>query len=446
MSNVILFMSDEHSYSYSSVYGNPLISTPNMEMLANNGTVYKNAYCPSPLCAPSRSAVMSGKRVFQIQVYNNCILNLKTDYPSYGEMLSRQGIYTVYAGKCDVYNSAENLGFSELIMAKDRNPPGDTNFTRRPFAIRMNAAKRAGHGVKEDAFINDNKTIDAAIEWIASKGALLEQPWVLVINALKPHFPQYVTQKYWDMYPVVDMPQYGSECESAAHPYAGDLRRHFETDLFTKEQTIGLRRGYLGCITYVDEQIGRIMDTLKETGLIEDTNFIYTSDHGDMMGKFGMWWKCSLYEDSIRVPCIAAGPDFEKGKIVETPVDLLDVQASIFKAVGAQRPEDWVGEPLQEIQKNNKDRVVFSEYHGHGTRSGAFMVRKGDWKLIYYMEAPNQLFNLADDPNELNNLYERFPKKGKELEEELRLICSPEKENERAHQFEAEQNKLLDRF
>jgi choline-sulfatase len=158
-----------------------------------------------------------------------------------------------------------------------------------------------------------------------------------------------------------------------------------------------------------------------------------------MLGKFGLWWKCSLYEDSVRIPLIAAGPDFAAGASVDTPVDLLDVQASIFRATGAVRPAEWAGLPLQDIPRQDPDRAVFSEYHGHGTRSGAYMIRKGDWRLIYYMEAPHQLFHLKDDPDELRNVYAEYPDKAQELERELRRICSPELENERAHRFQEEQ-------
>jgi choline-sulfatase len=121
---------------------------------------------------------------------------------------------------------------------------------------------------------------------------------------------------------------------------------------------------------------------------------------------------------------------------VETPVDLLDVQASLFWSAGASRPSDWVGTPLQEIPDNDAERIVFSEYHGHGTRSGAYMIRKGDWKLIYNMDAPHQLFQLAEDPDELCNVFTQYPEQAQELEAELRKICTPELENTAAHQFE----------
>ncbi len=446
MANTVLIISDEHNPFYSSVYGHPFVKTPNMERLARNGTLFRNAYCPSPLCLPSRSAFLAGRRVHDIQCYSNCNINLRHDFTSYGAAMDEQGVHSTYIGKTDVYDDGENLGFTEMIYPENRDIPGDVNFNRRPLSIRADGARRASaYGPREKGeYIKDLKMVDTAIEWISTKSLSLTEPWVLTVNVLNPHFPQYCTQELWDMYPEGEnLPEYGPGCESANHPYARDLRDHFQTDFFSEEQVKGIRRGYLACITFVDQQIGRVIEALEKAGIIDSTNIIYTSDHGDMMGKFGMWWKCSLYEDSVRIPCIASGPDFKKGNIVNTPVDLLDVQASLFKATGAKRPEGWTGKPLQDIPEDDKERVVFSEYHGHGTRSGAYMIRKGDWKLVYYMEAPHQLFNLIEDPDELRNVYGEFPEKAAELEKELRSICSPEEENEKAHLFQDEQLKMI---
>ena len=434
--NVLLVVSDEHNPKVLSLQGHPTVQTPNMERLASRGVWFENAYCPSPLCMPCRSSVMSGRRVHEIQCYNNCNV-FEMDYPSYGEVLREQGVHTVHCGKTDVYRPSSDLGFSELLLAHDRRRPGDKNIQRVPLAIRTGAAKRAnGFGVRKDPFKGDIARTDAAVKWLRTTAPSLNKPWTLAVNLNKPHFPQTVTQELWDLYPEGgDLPKYGREAESANHPYARDLRSHFETDQFTEEQVRGLRRGYLGCVTFIDRELGRLLDALRASGLEENTVVAYTSDHGEMLGKFGMWWKCSLYEDSCRVPLIVAGPDFEPGTRTQTPVDLLDLQATLFEATQRQRPSDWTGTPLQKIPAYDSDRVVFSEYHGHGTRSGGYVIRKGDWKLIYCMNAPNQLFHLGEDPEELVNLARKKPDKQEELEEELRSICCPETENDRAHQF-----------
>lgn len=445
MHNSILLISDEHNPLYSSVYGHDYLQTPNMERMAEQGTVYENAYCSSPLCSPSRSAFMSGLRVHEIQAYSNCNVGLRSEFPTYGKVLKDQGVYTAHFGKTHVYDKGEHLGFSEIHYSKDQRWPGDINFSRRPLAIRSDAVERAdGFGVKDTAFDDDLGVMDAAIQWLRQTAPALGQPWCLTINLLNPHFPQWNTQEYWDLYPEGgDLPRYGKEEESAQHPYAQDLRDHFQTEAFSEQQIRGLRRGYLGNVSFIDRQLGRLLDFVQERGLGTSTNIIYTSDHGEMLGKFGMWWKCSLYEDSVRIPCIAAGPDYEKGRRVATPVDSHDIQASLFYAARAKRPDHWSGQPLQTMEEHDAERAVFSEYHGHGTRSGAYMIRKGDWKLIHYTEAQHQLFQLSNDPDELRNVFSLYPQKASELEAELRAICSPELENDRAHKFQLEQLKVL---
>jgi choline-sulfatase len=390
---------------------------------------------------------MAGRRVHELQTYNNSNINLSPDFPSYGCILAEQGVYSVHIGKVDVYADGEDLGFSEMLLPRNREFPGDHEIDRNPVQTRAGAAGRgSGFGIKEDPFKKDNDTVDAGIRWLNEKAGGISSPWVLSINIGNPHFPQYVSREYWDLYESwADLPSIGSEAESARHPYAEDLRRHFADDEFSEEQIRGLRRGYRGCISYVDEQWGRLMEALEANGLADDTLVIYTSDHGDMMGKFGMWWKCSLYEDSVRVPCLAAGPGIKAGRHVAAPVDLLDVQAAIFNAVGAVRPDYMKGKALQELQDDVPERPVFSEYHGHGVRGSSYMLRKGNWKLITYQRGPNQLFNLEDDPEELDNLYSRSPEKAEELEQELRNFCDTDKESERADRFIGGQLEFLGR-
>ena len=446
--NTIIFMSDEHNPLYSAPYGQPRVQTPNMTRLAEEGTLFRNAYCPSPLCLPSRSAFLSGKRVHEIQTYNNCNVLLDRTLPTYGDVLKDRGVHTVFMGKTHIYKPGVDMGFSMTAEIRDATTPGDINFIRQPLTIRKGAHNRAdGYGIGEKAHARDIRVVDQAAKWLIETAPSAKAPWVLTVNVTAPHFPHVTTRELWDLYADSgDLPRYGKELQSAQHPYACDLRDHFETDHFTEEQTRGLRRGYLSCITFVDRQLGRLLECLEQTGSLSSTNVIYSSDHGEMLGKFGMWWKCSLYEDAIRIPCLARGPDFEAGKEVTTPVDLHDLRAAVFASAQTQQPAGWWGTPLQNIPLNNSKRVVFSEYHGHGTRAGGFMVRRGKWKLLYYSQAPNQLFDLETDPDELDNLYEIEPKTAKSLEDSLRSICDPEREEQRAREFIARQAEEVARF
>lgn len=441
MPNVVFLMSDSHNPRISSVYGHPFVRTPNLERLAAMGTVYENAYCPSPLCVPSRSAFMAGRYVHEIEVFNNCKV-ISAEHPSYGGVLAEQGVRTVYVGAAaNLYRNPFELGFLEMPLVVRTEPSLTTNFIRNPLPKRR---LNRQYGPREDVWQRDIASVDYAVRWLRETAPTLPEPWVLVVNVEPPHSPLTALPEYWALYEGLgDLPQYGPDEPSAQHPYAQDLRYYFQTHEATEEDIRRMRQGYYAAVTFVDHQLGRLIDALEASGQLANTVIAYTTDHGEMLGKFGMWWKHSLYEDSVRIPLVVAGPGFAAGQRVRTPVSLLDFQAALFEAVGAKRPEHWRGEPLQRIPPDDPNRVVFAEYHGNGVRSGAFMVRRGDWKLIYNMAAPHQLFNLRDDPEELHNLWEHEQEIARELERELRRICDPEAVNARAHAKEREQLEVI---
>lgn len=439
--NVVFLMSDSHNPRISSTYGHPFVKTPNLDRLAEMGTVFEQAYCASPLCVPSRSAFMSGRYVHEIEVFNNCKV-IPAEHPSYGGVLHDQGVHTAYVGAAsNLYRNPFELGFTEMPLVKRTDPPLTTSFARTPLPARSLNRK---YGPKEDVWKSDVATVDYSVQWLRETAPALDKPWVLVVNVQPPHSPLTARPEYWEMYEGKgDLPTYGTDEESAQHPYARDLRYFFQTQEASEEDVRRMRQGYYAAVSFVDHELGRLMDALEESGQLEDTVIAYTSDHGEMLGKFGMWWKHSLYDDSARIPLVVAGPGFTAGRRVNTPVSLLDFQATIFEAVGARRPEHWRGEPLQQMATDDPERVVFSEYHGNGVRSGAFMIRRGDWKLIYNMAAPHQLFNLREDPEELNNLWEAEQEIAQELADQLRRICNPEAVNARAHAKEREQLEVI---
>lgn len=437
-SNVLVLCSDEHNPRYCSVHGHPFLMTPNMERLAAMGTVFESAYCPSPLCMPSRSAYHAGRYVHELQTYSNCNA-IDHHYPSLGGVLAAQGIHTVHMGKMDVYTKTANLGFSEFHHTIDRSPPGDLCIARDPLHIRADAPSRAkGYGPQANALAGDALIVEEAVQWLAERAPALRQPWLLAVNITAPHFPHIVPPDLWELYAShADLPEHGSDEPSANHPHALDLRAHFCTDGFAEEDIRGLRRGYYGAVTFVDRQLGRLLDALQASHRLEDTLVIYTSDHGEMLGRFGMWWKCSLYEDSVRVPLLIAGPGFTPAARVRTPVTSLDLQASLFTALGRERPSFWRGEPLQGVGRLSPGRVAFAEYHGHGVRHSSYMVRRGRWKYLHhtYPGGPHQLFNLERDPCELRNLMDEEPAIAADLQARLRDICDPEAEDRRASEY-----------
>ena len=229
MSNVIVFMSDEHNPRYSSPYGHDFVDTPNMQWLADRGTTFEHAYCPSPLCVPSRSAFLTGKRVHAIRAYGNNRLGIAPETRGLGAVLGEQGVHTVFIGKVHAYRPVAELGFSETIETYEGAWEFDEAQRRRPLAVRPGGAKRLdAYGPREAPWGNDVTYMNAAVEWLRTRAAGIDRPWVLYVNLVKPHFPHFCTEALWDQYrDHGDLPAYGVEAETAQHPYAVDLRRHF---------------------------------------------------------------------------------------------------------------------------------------------------------------------------------------------------------------------------
>ena len=205
---------------------------------------------------------------------------------------------------------------------------------------------------------------------------------------------------------------------------------------------------YHALCSWVDHNVGQVLNALDETGLADTTRVIYTSDHGDNVGQRGLWGKSNLYQESTTVPMIMTGPGITAAQC-ETPVTLLDLFPTIMDGVGMNplpEMDDRPGRSLFAIadEPSDADRVVFSEYHAVGSNSGGYMVRKGRWKFHHYVGFPPELFDLTADPEETTNLAQdpAYADKLAELEGELRRICDPEAVDTLA---KSDQNSLIDR-
>jgi choline-sulfatase len=216
------------------------------------------------------------------------------------------------------------------------------------------------------------------------------------------------------------------------HPAIVYMRRFFHyIDPFTEAELHRLTAAYYGVITYLDRQIGRVLHTLDELGLSETTRIIYSSDHGESLGARGLFGKFTMYEESAAVPFVMAGPDVPQGKEVNTPITLVDCFPTILEAVGATPPEadDLPGESLWGLaQESDQNRIAFSEYHALATENATYLVRDLQHKLIYHAKGSPQLFDLAADPNETNDLAASPDHQAivQKLEQQLRTILDPE--------------------
>lgn len=441
--NVLIFMSDEHTPSVLGAYGNPLVQTPNLDRMAASGVRFDNAYTPSPICIPARASFATGTPVFEHACWSSA-------EPYYGQQqswmhrLRERGNDVVSIGKLHYRSAQDDHGFSAEILpmylANDGRgwPQG---LQRKPMADFPEAAELAATvGPGETSYTQYDRDITAAaIDWIEKRDADESRPWVLFVSLVCPHFPLSAPQKFYDLYRDIDLPQPfdRDEAKRLKHPVIDAMRQFWNyTDYFDADsEREGLRNYYALC-SYVDDNIGQIMNALEASGQVDRTQVIYTSDHGDLIGNHGIWCKSFMYEDSVGIPMIYSGPGIEPS-VNETPVSLIDIGATVEQAVTgeiAPQAELWRARSLQSfVESPNPERPVLSEYHDGGSPCGFYMLRQGSWKYVHYSEGhPALLFYLDRDPGELNNLAESDIDQLRFMRERLFEILDPEAVNQRA--------------
>lgn len=434
--NTIFILSDEHNRNIAGCYDHPFIRTPNIDQLAARGTRFTNAYCNSPICVPSRAALATGQYVHRIGCWDNAT-PYHGQHPSWHHVLRQAGSKVTSIGKLHFRSTDDDNGFSEEILPMHiLDGKGDLKGLLRqnppPKVGADDMANTAGIGTS-DYFSFDRKVAEAARTWITDAAGTETKPWVLFVSFVMPHFPLVVPQEYYQLYAHLglDALQEGLNQPPSDHPTIQQLRSSFDYDTyFDDEKRAVALRAYFGMVTALDENIGIVLSALQDTQTEKDTRIIYSSDHGDNLGNRGMWGKCVFYEDSVAVPMIAVGDGFP-AKVEKTAVSLVDLYPTLLDSAGVAQPDnnpDIDGISLFEIvQSADEERAVLSEYHAVYSSAGHFMLRKGDWKLNYYIDSPPQLFNLRSDPEESINLAEdpAFADKLEELEAALNKIVNP---------------------
>jgi choline-sulfatase len=301
----------------------------------------------------------------------------------------------------------------------------------------------------------DARIADLAAKWFEQRAAKPDtKPWTLFLGFVAPHMPLVVPQQYLDLYPLdeIPLPKLMPKDGHARHPWVERLASHWDHDatLGTDERRKLAIACYFGLITYLDDQIGRVLAALQRTGFADTTRVIYTTDHGDNLGCRGLWNKCVMYRESTAVPMIIAGPEVDSGRVCSTNVNLIDLYPTIIESSGLDpTPEErsLPGTSLFQIANvpDDPDRVGFSEYHAVGATSGAFMLAKGRYKYHYYVGFPPELFDLERDPEETRDLATdpAYREVLAGFEAELRSRLDPEAVDRRAKD---DQNALVARY
>ncbi|HTK11248.1 MAG TPA: sulfatase-like hydrolase/transferase [Ktedonobacteraceae bacterium] len=434
--NILLIMSDEHRRDLMGCAGHPLVQTPNLDALSAQGVRFANAYCNSPLCVPSRASFATGLHVHETENWDNAKPYAGT-HPSWGKYLSEAGVQVVTVGKLH-FDPASDTGFADQRRPTKMSRDGG-GLHRSPVQRQAKARERFNDvGAGDFWFDRTEKETEAAIDFIAHEAGREGKPWALWLDYVPPHFPLVAPRPFYDLYPedAVDLPYDNPSAEH--HPALEEMRTYFDGRNIDEATLRRTRAAYYGLVSYIDHQVGRVVQALQESGQAEDTLVIYTSDHGESLGDHDLWWKCTMYEQSVGVPLIMAGPSIPRGEVRTEPVSLIDVTATLADALGQVPPPSWQGRSLLPIaqgkERRGDDEVVFSQYHAHGVSHGIFMIRKGQFKYVYYPHFPAQLFNLENDPRELHDLAidASYAPVLADLHAALTRIVNPEEVDERA--------------
>ncbi|MCB1740933.1 MAG: sulfatase-like hydrolase/transferase [Gammaproteobacteria bacterium] len=453
--NLILICSDEHNREITGCYGNDIVRTPNLDALAARGTRFDNAYTNCPICVPARASLATGRYAHQIRKWDN-------GHPyfgeprSFGHRLIEHQRQVAAIGKLHYRSTRDPNGWSEEIgtlhvIEEIGDIAGCIRKDMLPRRTAHNLARQAGRG--DSSYQRyDNSSADNAVKWLERAASQpSEQPWMLYVGFVMPHFPLVARPEFFDLYPPESLPwpRAYARSERPDHPVLRELARIQCYDDYFDEQTVRIARAaYFGMVTHLDKCVGRVLETLERTGLASTTRVIYTSDHGDNLGNRGMWGKSNMFEESAAVPMLMAGPQVPAGGRVEAPVSLVDAYPTILESVGIEldqsERETLPGHSLLRIANGEiPQRTVLSEYHAVGAMTGMFMIRDGHYKYVHYVGQRPQLFDLQNDPHEQQDLA-NVPEHAGTLarcEAKLRDVCDPDAVNAQAF---ADQAALLE--
>ncbi len=412
--NVLLLMGDEHPVSMTGCYGHRSVQSPTLDALAEGGTVFDAAYCASPISAPSRAAMMTTRHVSTIEVWDNSS-PLRSDWPTFAHSFRAAGYRTALCGKMHFVGPDQLHGFEERWTQDVYPATFDwTKSNRKEPCVNpgqnIDRVYQAGPGWSRDMDYDEEVAFRAEyglrrMNWQDDK-----RPFFLCVSFTGPHYPFQAPKAYWERYSDddVDLPEIPENYLELEHEYAKWLRRHGKFDhLVPDDKCRAARRSVLARITMLDDYLKRVLTALKELGLENDTIIAYVSDHGDMMGERGLWFKNAPYEWSSRVPLILQGPGVPAGRIGE-PVSLLDLGPTLGGLAGVN-PVYEVSDghdhsDLARGERPSGEGQAIMENYGEGTWRGTRMIRRGAYKLNFIPGYEPELFNLEQDPGEWKDL------------------------------------------
>jgi choline-sulfatase len=419
--NILIIMVDQLNGTFFPDGPADFLHAPHLKALAARSARFANNYTSSPLCAPARASFMAGQLPSRTRVYDNAA-EYVSSIPTFAHHLRRAGYYTALSGKMHFVGPDQLHGFEERLTTDIY--PADFGWTpdyRKP-GERIdwwyhNMGSVTGAGVAE---ITNQMEYDDEVAFLANQKLYQlsrenddadRRPWCVTVSFSHPHDPYVARRKYWDLYEgrnqlLPDVAAIPFE-QQDAHSKRLMLSCDYEKFDITEAHIARARRGYFANISYVDDKVGELIDNLTRTRMLENTMVLFCSDHGDMLGERGMWFKMSFFEGSARVPLMIAGPGIPAG-LHRAPVSNLDIAPTLADLAGISMAEimPWTdGESLLPVIEGGKRAApVLMEYAAEGSYAPLVGIREGRWKYVHCALDPDQLFDLISDPHELTNL------------------------------------------
>ncbi|MGQ9684511.1 MAG: sulfatase-like hydrolase/transferase [Anaerolineae bacterium] len=412
--NILLIQADQHRYDCLGAAGHPLVRTPHLDGLAAEGVLFTHAFCPSPVSVPSRSSLLFGcwpVRHGRIVNWGNEAAPPRRELPAFSQTLRAAGYRLGYVGywHVDPDRGPEDFGFHEYV------PEAGYTAWRAQQSLPP-VPDRAGWLGEVDPHISPEQSRTA---WSAGEAIRLlemyatgQQPFFLRWDPTAPHLPNRIPEPYASLYPpdgIAPWPSFPDELQGKPFIQA-QQRRTWGVEGWGWERWAPIVARYLGEITLLDEQVGRLLAALERLGLAENTMVVYTSDHGDLCGAHGMLDKhYVMYEDVVRVPLLVRWPGRAQAGLRSQAFvcHALDLAATFCAAAGVEPPTSFQGQSLLPVlagAEGTERDSIFATYHG--SQFGLYsqrMVRDQRWKYVWNATAEDELYDLQADPGERDN-------------------------------------------
>jgi choline-sulfatase len=419
--NFLIFMVDQLSGTLFAEGPPEFLQAPNLRRLSEAAVNFSASYCASPLCVPARASFMSGRLPSTTGVYDNAA-EFPASVPTFAHHLRRAGYDTVLTGKMHFVGPDQLHGFESRLTTDIY--PADFGWTpdwSRP-GERIdwwyhNMSSVVGAGVAETTNqleFDDEVAFTARAELYRLARRHEHRPFCLTVSFTHPHDPYVCRQKYWDLYRGTNlpMPDIGAIPYAEQDPHSRRLLDACDASRFDiSEQNVrDARRAYFANLSYLDEKVGEVLEVCRSCGLHRNTVIVFLSDHGDMLGERGLWFKMSGFEGSMRVPLLVHAPERFAARSITAPVSTLDLLPTLLDlaSIDSSNFMDVLNgvslAPLLEGEAAETDRRVAAEYAAEGAIAPLVMLRHGRFKLIRCEADPPQLFDLETDPSELKNL------------------------------------------